>query len=138
MRVYPLGRPFHGECGSADASALTEANSRFTLYAGYSTSALTLTSTDIVIVTDILVAVGATALVVWVYDGANNVVDAGELVAKFDLTAHTPGVWQTQSGHFCQQQGAGGAGVPYPKVKTSGAGQVDVTIRGFIYTHPGT
>jgi len=124
------GVPFHGEFSSADASALTEANSRFALEkAGFITSGSTiaLAATDIVVVLDAVITVGATGLSVWLYDGANNVVDAGEQIAKVFLLANTTVYSDFTVGHYC-------AAGTYPKVKSSGAGQVDVTINGTIVT----
>lgn len=132
--AYPRGVPFHGEFTSADASALTETNSRFTLYGARSTSSLTLTANSIVQVTDILASAGSTALVIQVYDGANNVVDAGEKIAVINAPANGGAAWTCHAPHYCQ---TGSGGQPYPKVKTNQAGQIDVTIRGFIYEDPG-
>jgi hypothetical protein len=131
------GVPFHGEFSSADASALSEANSRFTLFpAGFIKAGTTITlkssteGTDtllgsVVIITDILISIGASALAVQVYDGADNTVDAGELVAKAQVLINTNTSIRLFVPHYCM------AGT-YPKVKTSGAGQVDVTIHGLI------
>lgn len=134
--LFP-GVPFHGEFSSANASALTEANSRFTLYGadsgdGSGASALTLGASDIVMVTDITIT-GATAYTIQLYDGANNVVDAGEQIVKATfLTTLTQFVWAAAfCPHYCQKG-------TYPKLIASATGQVDSTIRGFIYTHPGT
>jgi len=124
------GVPFHGEFSSADASALNEANSRFSLYgANFVTggSAITLAATDIVVVLDVVIAAGAAGLAVWIYDGANNAVDAGEQIAKAFLLANTTVYPDFTLGHYC-------AAGTWPKVKTSGAGQVDVTINGTIVT----
>jgi hypothetical protein len=133
--AYPRGVPFHGEFSSADASALTEANSRFTLYGGSSTSALTLTSNSLVQIADLVISVGASAITVTIYDGSDNVVGAGEKVLKVNAAINSGLAWTRQAPHYCQQ---GTGGIPYPKVITSAAGQVDVTISGFIYEMPGT
>jgi hypothetical protein len=133
--AYPRGVPFHGEFSSADASALTEANSRFTLYGGSSTSALTLTSKSVVQIAELVVSVGATPLAVTVYDGTDNVAGAGEKIIKVNAAANSGLGWTRQSPHYCQQ---GAGGIPYPKVVASAAGQVDAVISGFIYEMPGT
>jgi hypothetical protein len=116
------GTPIHGEFTSADASALSEANSRLALYGAGSTTSLTLGSTDYVALTDLVISVGA-ALTVTIYSGADATVDAGEQMAKLTFAAagvqsvrlDTPG-W-TLIG-------------TYPKVKTSGAGTVTVFATG--------
>src|SRR5262249_5248933 len=118
------GAPVHGEFSSADASALTEAASRFALYGAASTAAVTLAGTDVVVITDLLINTGA-AITVQVYDGADNAVGAGELVHKATVNGTTTFGFATP--HYCR------AGT-YPKVKTSGAGQVDCLLRGSITT----
>jgi hypothetical protein len=132
--AYPRGVPFHGEFSSADASALTEANSRFSLYGGSSTSALALTANSLVQIADIVISVGSTAITVTVYDGTDNVAGAGEKIVKINAPVNGGLAWTRQAPHYCQQ---GTGGIPYPKVITSAAGQVDVVISGFIYTLPG-
>ncbi len=115
---------FHGEFSSADASALTEPNSRVTLYdtAGV---AITLASTEQVVITDVTVIVGVD-LAVDLYDGANNVPAAGEYVWRGSMLAASQSAsYQFKTAHYC-------ATGTYPKVKTGGAGQVDVIIHGFI------
>jgi hypothetical protein len=121
------GVPFHGEFSSADASALSEVNARIKLYGSNSVGAITLASTDIVTITDCVLAAGATGLTVQIYDGPNNVVDAGESITKAALVATTSVYPDLTQGHDCQ------AGT-YPKVKTNIAGQVDVSIKGVIKT----
>lgn len=116
------GAGVHGEFGSADASALTEANSRIVLYPYDSVSAVTLASTDWLFVTDLLVSVGA-ALTVQVYSGADATVDAGELVAKLAFAAAGSQHVRLYTPAVCRRG-------TWPKVKTSGAGQVDVTLYG--------
>src|SRR5262249_13333358 len=116
------GVPIHGEFSSADASALSEPNSRFALYGPGSTSAVTLAAADTVAVSDLVVTVGA-AMTVQVYDGADNAVGAGELVAKLVFAAAGRQAVPLLAPHYCQ------AGT-YPKIKTSAAGQVDVQMRG--------
>src|SRR5262245_32378345 len=116
------GVPAHGEFSSADASGLSEASSRFALYGPGQTSALSLAATDTFAVTDLTVVAGA-AMTVWVYDGANNAVDAGEQAVKLVFAAAGQASVSFRSPHYCQ---AGS----WPKVKTSAAGQVDVTLHG--------
>lgn len=124
-QVYATpGVPFHGEFSSADASALNEANSRFTLYPPGSTSAITLDSNDIVWISDVQVTVGTT-LTVTVFDGTDATVDAGERVFKGGCAANNTIYPNYTIGHCCQKG-------TYPKAKTSGAGQVDVQIHGTI------
>jgi hypothetical protein len=120
------GSPFHGEFSSADASGLTEPNARFTLYGPGGTTALTLDPNDYVEIADITVSSAGTNLTLTIYDGANNTVAGGETIWK--------GVMPTNNGrdadlsvpHVCQKG-------TYPKVLTSGAGQVDVLIHGTIF-----
>ena len=120
-----MGVPFHGEFASADASALTEANGRLTLYGAGSTDALTLGANDQVTITDIDVSVGASALEVRVYDGANNADGGGEVVCRFNLPVNGSAFRTLASPHVCQKG-------TYPKVITSGAGAVDAIIHGYI------
>lgn len=123
------GVPVHGEFSSSDASALTEANSRILLYGAGSTTAATLTSTDYVVISSLVIVAGA-ALTVTVYDGSDATVGAGEVVCKGNLAANGVVAHTLPVPHTCQ------AGT-WPKVKTSGAGQVDVTLQGYITTLPG-
>lgn len=122
---FESGVPFHGEFSSADASALSEANSRFTLYGAGSATALTLASTDRVTITDVKLMVGSSALTATVYDGANATVDAGETVTTGDYAANGGEAQNFTTPHICQTG-------TYPKVKTSGAGAVKAQIRGTI------
>lgn len=130
---YPHGAAFHGEFDSADAHAPgSESAARMTLFGAYQTSpalptGLTLGTTDIVIITDIAVNVGASGLVVQVFDGGAASPGAGNLIAKYTLAANGTANWSRHVGHYCQKGS-------YPKVLTSAAGQVDVLISGFIYT----
>lgn len=123
---YTTGAVCHGEFSSADASALTEANARILLYGAGSTTAVTLAATDHVIITDLKILCGATGLTVTVYDGANNTAGAGEVIAKGTYAANGGEANNYSAPHVCQ------AGT-WPKVLTSGAGQVDVSIKGYIY-----
>ena len=115
---------FHGEFSSADASGLSEPNSRFTLYGARSAAALTLNAGDVVTITSLSVSSAGTNLTISVYEGADATVDAGEVVFKGVIPTNS-----TQSkvfaGHECQKGS-------YPKVKASGSGQVDVVIHGLI------
>ena len=121
-----IGSPIHGEFASADASALTEPNSRILLYGGGRTTAITLAATDQVIVTSIVVNLGATARTVTIYDGADNVADAGEVLSLTFPPVNGTVVIPLIEPHFCQVG-------TWPKVITSGAGQVNVIIHGTIY-----
>lgn len=119
------GVSFHGEFSSADASALTEANGRILLYGPGSTTAITVASTDYVCITGFTVQLGATGRTVTIYDGANNAAAAGEVIFLGTLAANGFAMAHCFTPHVCQKG-------TWPKVLTSGAGQVDVTIRGYI------
>lgn len=112
----------HGEFSSSDASALNEANSRFTIYGPGSTTAITLGSTNRVVITALSIVVGS-ALTVTIYDGADNSPGAGEVILKGAYAANGGEAHTIR--HTCQ------AGT-YPKVKTSGSGNVDVIFHGYI------
>ena len=116
--------PFHGEFGSADASALSEANSRILLYGAGSTTAITLAATNQVVITYYTILAGA-ALTVTLYDGADATVGAGEVVARGNYGANGGERALIGPGHHCQPG-------TWPKVKVSAAGQVDVIIHGYI------
>lgn len=118
------GREFHGEFSSADASALSEANSRFTLY-DTGKNAITLAATERVVITDLFLSVGATAQVVQAYDGADNSVGNGERIAQVNLPVNGSFTSNNTQPHFC-------ALGTYPKIKTGAAGQVDGHIKGVI------
>ena len=118
-----MGVPFHGEFSSADASALSEANSRFTLYGAGSTTAITLNANDQIEITDISIASAGTNLTVQVYDGADATVDAGEAVYEAIVPTNTTQSKIIGTPHVIQKG-------TYPKLKTSGAGQVDAVIHG--------
>lgn len=120
-----LGVPLHGEFSSADASALDEANSRFTLYGASSVTAVTLDADDVVAVTGLVISVGATALTVEVYDGADNVVDAGEQIVEVNLPVNGSIAISFPVPHYCQKG-------TFPKVNTSVAGAVDCTLNGVV------
>jgi len=117
-------RIFHGEFTSADASALSEPNSRFTLYEYGGTSTITLGATDTAVISDLTIVTGA-ALTVTVYDGADNTVDAGEVIARGNFPANGGETHKSGCPHSCQIG-------TYPKIKTSGAGQIDGVVRGYI------
>ena len=121
------GRAFHGEFTSADASALNEANSRFTLYGNQGQTAktgITLAANEQVVITDIQLW-SVAAVTVQLYDGANNSVAAGEKIFHAPMTANGHVEQSLTTPHYCLEGSC-------PKVKTSGAGQVDVLIRGVI------
>lgn len=120
----PKQIPFHGSFGSADASGLSETNSRVALYPMRSTSAITLDSTDVVAITDFVITVGGT-IRVQIYDGSDNSVGAGEEITELVLAANTSGSHHLRTPHECQ------AGT-YPKIKTNASGDVQVTMHGFI------
>lgn len=113
----------HGEFSSADASALDETNSRFSLYGDRAAAALTLSAEDVVCITDLSISSAGTNLTVTVYDGADATPGAGEIIFKGVIPTNT-----TQSKVFSRPFEC--AKGKYPKVKTSGAGQVDLTITG--------
>jgi hypothetical protein len=123
MSFTPLGTPIHGDFSSADASALTETAARILLYGPDSTVAITLAATDWVVVSDISIAVGATALTVTVYDGVNNAAAAGEIILRATVPAGITHTIQLATPHYCKIG-------TWPKVITSAAGQVDVTLHG--------
>jgi hypothetical protein len=112
----------HGYFTSADASALTEANARILLYPGGSSTALTVGTTDYVLVTGINILT-AGALTVTVYDGADATPAAGEIIAKVTVNGNLCIPLETP--YICQKG-------TWPKVLTSASGQTDVTIRGSV------
>lgn len=118
---------FHGEFASADASALSEAASRFALYVAGTVTPITLASTEYVVIHDVIVDyTGSTARAISVYSGADAAIDAGEKITETSLA---------QNGHSESNPTIPATCIvgTYPKVKTSGAGQVTVLIRGTIY-----
>jgi hypothetical protein len=124
MSFYLSGAPVHGEFSSADASALTEANSRFSIYGAGEASAVTLGSTDVVVITHLHLMVGSTALTATVYHGSDATADAGEVVVTGDYPANG-GLHGPVGLHVCKTG-------TYPKVKTSAAGSVKVQFHGHI------
>lgn len=129
VALASAGRPFHGEFSSADASGLAEATARVTLYYGdlgtAPKGALSLGGDEVVVITDLKVVCGASGLTVTVYDGKSVTVTAGTVIDLGTYAANGGLVLALATPHFCL------AGT-YPKVKTSGAGQIDVQIRGYI------
>lgn len=119
------GVPIRGEFSSADATALTEANSRLLLYGQGSASAVTLTANDHVLIHSVTVSSAATNALVQVYDGADNAVDAGEEIfgAIIPTNTNTSALFGVP---VCCQKGR------YPKVKASAAGNVRVQFRGMV------
>mgnify|MGYP006921324098 CR=1 FL=1 len=120
------GVPFHGEFSSADATALSEANARFALYGQGGTTALALNANDYVMISQITVSSAATTALAQVYDGADNVVDAGEEVHGGIVPTNSTVNVPILSPHCCQKG-------TYPKFKASAAGNVRAQIRGTIY-----
>jgi hypothetical protein len=118
-----FGEIVHGEFASADASGLNETNSRFTIYPQAGTTAITLGANDYVTITDIIFSSAGTNLVCTVYDGADATVDAGEIVSRNIVATNGVTTVRLASPHVCQKG-------TYPKVKTSGAGQVYVQFKG--------
>lgn len=125
MKSGPAASSYHGEFTSADASALSEANSRFTLYKIGTTTTITIASTDIIVVTDIQFW-SVAAVLLQIYDGADTTVSAGEKIWQATVTANYSTAFSLMTPHYCQTG-------TFPKVK-AGAGQVDFIIRGFIWS----
>lgn len=123
---YTTGAVVHGEFSSADASGLSEPNARILLYGAGSTTAATLDANDYVVITDVFALCGATGLTVTIYDGANNSAGAGEVVVKGTFAANGGLAWNLSAPHVCQKG-------TWPKVLTSAAGQIDVSIKAYIY-----
>ncbi len=115
----------HGEFSSADASSLDATTSQVALYGPGGTTALTLNSNDYVHVSQLSISSAGTNLTVSVYDGADATIGAGELIWKGVVATNTTANVHLPHPHVCQK------GTP-PRVKTSGAGQVDVTLHGAI------
>jgi hypothetical protein len=119
---------FHGEFSSADASSLTEEASRFSLYAMSGTASVAVDSNDVVEIHQVIFDfTGATARTIQVYDGSDATVGGGEKIAETTLAQN--GHSESNLNHACRPG-------TYPKVKTSGAGQVTVIIRGNIRQLP--
>lgn len=114
--------PFHGEFASADARALSEAVARFLLYEQGGVTAITLASTEYVHVYGI--AIGTTTSGLYrIYDGADNTVDAGELILGWGSGIGN-GVF-AKVDYICQQG-------TYPKCIASVSGQIYASIYGVI------
>jgi hypothetical protein len=114
----------HGDFSSADASALNEANSRISLYDDGGIIAAILGATQSIYITDISFVIGA-ALTVTIYDGIDTTASSGEIIMKGNYAANGGHDKKFVMPFQCK------AGT-YPKVKTSGAGQIDVQMRGYI------
>lgn len=118
--------PIWGSFESSDARTLDEPTSRLTLYKMVDDvpTAVTLAADDIVEISD-LHAYVTTTMIVSVYDGADNVVGAGELISKLSLSTlganDVPMSFETP--HKCSIG-------TYPKVITTLAGVVAVQLRG--------
>jgi hypothetical protein len=131
-----LGYPLHGEFFSADASALTEPNSRILLYQGGAikgATALTLGATDYVFISALLISTDTT-LHIQVYDGGDNVVDAAEMIADVRLLANTSIALSWT--HNPRRGPVGAGGIPYPKIKSSAGGNVSCILIGTVHTAP--
>ncbi len=158
MAWYVSGAwPFHGEFGSDDASGLSDPNDRLVVYtddvsantaaeaarfasaSGFNLAptltltgagvpaAFTLTAADRYVVTDLLVIAGS-ALTVTVWAGSavpGSSPGAGELIFRGALAANGGVSMRLVTPHICTTAKA-------VRVKTSGAGRVDVMARGLI------
>lgn len=124
--IGPEGAPFHGEFTSADASAPANvAAATIALYGAGSTTAITVGANDQVLVTSIVIT-SAAAITVWIFDGTNTTVGAGEVILQGDFPVNGGVSYQDNViPHYCQKG-------TFPLCKTSGAGAVKVTIRGTI------
>lgn len=122
------GEVVHGEFTSADASTAAA----FTIYGKQATNGATARPTrpivagERLIVTDVYIS-SVTALTVNVFDDSNadGLVTAGEKIAAVALGALGVSSQRFDSGHYCNPGTT-------PKLKASGAGQVDAIIRGVI------
>lgn len=123
---FESGVPIRGEFSSADASALSEPNSRFALYGQGSATALTLGTNDYISIQQITVSSAATTALVQVYDGPDATVDAGEeMHGGIVPTNSTVNVGPFPVVKTCQKG-------TYPKVKASAAGAVRVQFTGIV------
>ena len=132
MDIIPPGQPFHGEFASGDASApALETDARIKLYKeGTATEITALGINDQVIITDYNSQLAST-VTVSMFFGATKAVTAGNLVHKVGHAAS--GQSQISVSFSTPYKGPVGAGgIPWPKILTSAAGQVDVQIRGTI------
>lgn len=126
MQGFAGGSPFHAEFTSSDASTpANEAAARMTIYGAQSATAVALDTNDQVIITDLRVLCGGTGLTVYVFDGSDTTVDNGERISQGTYAANGGEFQAMQTPYYCQKG-------KYPKVKTSGAGQIDVIARGVI------
>ncbi len=117
--------PVHGEFASSDASGLSEPNSRFTLYAGGTTTSITLGANDQVEIDAVNVNTLTALALINVYDGADNAADAGEKIFTGIVAANCNEIGASGMGYICQPGS-------YPKVKTSASGQVYATLYGYV------
>lgn len=129
--MLDTGRIFFGYFTSADASALTEGNSRLTLY-DTNRSAITLAANERVVIDQIDVIVGGSGLTVTLYDGADATPAAGEIFFLGTLAANGYVSQSLMTPQYGKNNNSLVTPLGYPKVKTSGAGQVDVIVRGVI------
>jgi len=121
----PNGLVVHGEFSSADASSpATEADARIKFYRPGDTTEYVLEATEGFVITDYVLTTGA-AITVTLYGGDNVTAVAGERYLNnlfpADGGAAMPLVTPF---HFAE-------GV-YPKIRTSGAGQIDFSASGYI------
>jgi hypothetical protein len=120
----PPGLLFHGEVSSADATTAVSA----TLYGTGSATAITVGATDQVVITDVVVSSGqALNYTTTVFDGADGSVGAGEVILAFSSkTAGTSTLaCSSLTPHVCPPGQT-------PRVISTGTGQVDVVLRGYI------
>jgi hypothetical protein len=118
------GTPFSGYISNAAPSTGSESATRFALV-DINGKALTVGASDQVVVTDGQFYC-ASALIFYMYDGADNTASAGEIffVGRSTTTVSSGSV-NLQTPHYCS------AGT-YPKVKGSVDSAVEAVIHGFI------
>lgn len=124
--AYPSGEPFHGEFSSSDASALSEANARLTLYGASSTTALTLNANDVVQVDSLTISSAGTNLTITIFDGADGSAGAGEVILAAVVPTNNTITPYMAVPHYCQKG-------TYPKVAASAAGAIKVQMQGTVF-----
>lgn len=121
--------PMHGYFSSADARAVTldEAGARIPMYLDNgSTDVVVLGTSDQVIITHVQTASVTGAQTIAVYDGSDDTAGADNIITFSRHAAaigNNPQTFLTP--HYCQVG-------TYPKVEAAAAGQLEVTIRGYI------